>query len=132
MIVSCNWRFCQDWSGSSQVCRTCSAGPVSDLVSTIACHVSKPILMLLPMEDHLLLSLDQRSHPLHLKRELVLDRLAYPRQYLETQVLSQRATALVIESWRDNTSDAHNTAWHEWHCWCTEWDINPISVSGEY
>ena len=82
--------------------------------------------MLLPMEDDLLLSPDQRSHPLQLERKLVLDHLAFPRQYLETQMLSQRAAVLVIESWRDNTSDAHNTAWHKWHCWCTEWDINPF------
>ena len=76
---------------------------ISDLVFMIAHHVSRPILMLLPMEDDLLLSLDQRSHPLQLERELKLDRLAYLRQYFETQVLSQKAAVLVIESWRDNT-----------------------------
>ena len=76
---------------------------ISDLVFTIARHVSRPILMLLPMEDDLLLSPDQRSHPLQLERKLMLDHLAYLRQYLETQVLSQRAAVLVIKSWRDNT-----------------------------
>ena len=59
--------------------------------------------MLLLMEDDLLLSPDQRSHPLQLERKLMLDHLAYLRQYLETQVLSQRAAVLIIESWRDNT-----------------------------
>ena len=49
---------------------------ISDLVSTIACHVIRPILMLLPMEDDLPLSPDQRSHPLQLERELMLDCLA--------------------------------------------------------
>ena len=33
----------------------------------------------------------------------MLDHLAHLRQYLETQVLSQRAAVLIIESWRDNT-----------------------------
>ena len=33
----------------------------------------------------------------------MLDHLAYLRQYLETQVLSQRAAVLIIESWRDKT-----------------------------
>ena len=35
MTVSCNWKFCQDWSGSCRVCRTCSAGPVSYVISTV-------------------------------------------------------------------------------------------------
>ena len=94
----------EDPQRSSQSCMLGSASmTISDLVFTIARHVSRPILMLLPMEDNLLLNPDQRSHPLQLERKLMLDHLAYLRQYLETQVLSQRAAVLVTESWRDNT-----------------------------
>ena len=94
----------EDPQRSSQSCMLDSASmTISDLVFTIAHHVSRPILMLLPMEDNLLLSSDQRSHPLQLERKLMLDCLAYLRQYFETQVLSQRAAVLIIESWRDNT-----------------------------
>jgi len=62
----------------------------------LAILVSFPIL--LPMEDNLFLSLDQSPHPL----QLVSDRLAYLKQHLEMQGLSERAAELIIESWRRN------------------------------
>ena len=64
----------EDPQRSSQSCMLGSASmTISDLVFTIARHGNRPILMLLPMEDDLLLSPDQRSHPLQLERKLMLD-----------------------------------------------------------
>jgi len=57
------------------------------------------------------------------------DCLAYLRQHLELQGLSERVAELITESWRRNTNDAYNTAWCKWHCWYTKWNINPISTS---
>ena len=60
----------EDPQRSSQSCMLGSASmAISDLVFTIARHVSRLILMLLPVEDDLLLSPDQRSHPLQLEKK---------------------------------------------------------------
>ena len=86
--------------------------------------------ILLPTEDYLLLSPDQRSYiSPPAGREPVPGRLAYLRQHFEMQGLSPRAAELLIESWRGNTNDACNSAWRKWLYWCTEQDINPISTS---
>ena len=60
------------------------------------------------------------------ERELMSDCLAYLRQHLELQGLSERVAKLITVSWRRNTNDAYNPTQH---CWCTKWNINPISTS---
>ena len=82
--------------------------------------------ILLPTENYLLLSPDQRPHPLQLEGSLCL---AYLRQHFEMQGLSPRAAELLIKSWIGNTNDAYNSAWRKWLCWCTERNINPISTT---
>ena len=112
--------------------RSCMLGStsmaISDLVSTIARHVSRPTNTI---TDGGRPTSESRPEitPSPAGGELVPDRLAYLRQHLKTQGLSQRATELIIESWRDNTNDAYNTAWRKWYRWCIERDINPISAS---
>ena len=119
----------EDPQGSSRACMFGSTSmAITDLVSTIARHVSRPTNTTTnggrPTSESRPESTSSTA-----RGELVLHRLAYLRQHLETQGLSQRAAELVIESWRDNANDAYNTAWRKWHGWCTERDINPISAS---
>ena len=39
---------------------------------------------------------------------------------------SKRVAKLVIESWRGNRNGVYNVAWHKWHCWYAEQDINSV------
>ena len=101
---------------------------ISNLVSTIARHVSRSTNT---TTDGGRPTSESRPEitPSPARGKLVPDRLAYLRQHLETQGLSQRATELIIESWKDNTNVAYNTAWRKWYRWCAERDINLISAS---
>lgn len=53
--------------------------------------------------------------------------LAYLRKRCRAQDLSERATDLVLKSWRTKTNKSYDSLFGRWNRWCDEWGEDPIS-----
>ena len=84
--------------------------------------------ILLPQYPELLLSPDQKPHPLFAQEEVIPDCVACLRQSYEVQGFSRRVAELLIQSWRNATNSSYNSAWHKWHRWCAGRNCNPTST----
>ena len=60
--------------------------------------------------------------------EDVSSRLAHLRQGFAVQGFSDRVTSLLLQSWREHTHSAYNSAWKKWCSWCLTKQINPFSA----
>ena len=69
------------------------------------------------------------ASPTVTRGEIVPDRMACLRRSYQMQGLSERVAELLIQSWRNNTNSAYNSAWRKWHRWCVERNYNPFSTS---
>ena len=68
------------------------------------------------------------ASPVGTRGEVIPDRMACLRQCYEMQGFSERVAELLVQSWRDNTNSAYNSAWRKWHRWCAERNYNPTST----
>ena len=53
--------------------------------------------------------------------------MAHLRSFCQTEKFSKQASELPRASWRDKSTKAYNSLFHEWECWCAQQDRNPIS-----
>ena len=53
--------------------------------------------------------------------------MAYLRQLYTSQRLSNEATDLILSSWRQKTSQSHDSLCRRWISWCTAWQADPVS-----
>lgn len=94
----------------------------SQLLTMLLDH---PILV--PQFPKLILSPDQKPHPLLLEEELFLTAWSILSKITRCKVF-QRGLQSFSFIPGDNTNSFYNSAWHRWHCWCAEWSYNPTST----
>ena len=51
------------------------------------------------------------------------------RSSLQSQGVSDRASKLILASWRRNTESAYSANWGRWACWCQRNGYNPLSAT---
>ena len=54
-------------------------------------------------------------------------RMEHLRQRYREQELSEKATSLMLKSWRTKTNKSYDTLFTKWHGWCTGRDIDSFS-----
>ena len=58
----------------------------------------------------------------------VPSRMAYLQQGFTVQGFSARVTNILLQSWREHTHTAYNSAWKKWCSWCITKQVNPLSA----
>ena len=67
-----------------------------------------------------------RETPVTSERDLVVSRMAYLKQSLQSEGISPDASRLILAAWRPSTSAVYNSAWKKWHCWCVRRQVDPL------
>ena len=63
------------------------------------------------------------------KRSQSVGRMVHLRQSYQGAGISDKATALLLASWRSSTTKNYNSSWRVWEQWCVQSSTNPISPS---
>ncbi len=53
-------------------------------------------------------------------------RMACIRQSISTRGISDRASKLILASWRPGTNAVYNSAWSKWSSWCKEREVDAL------
>ena len=88
--------------------------------------VRAPIL--LPVRPDILQSPDQIPHPLLVEERMFL--AAWPISGRDSLCRAfQQVTNILLQSWREHTHTAYNSAWKKWCSWCITKQVNPLSAT---
>ena len=60
-----------------------------------------------------------------------ISRLESVRHILESQGISEKATSVILSTWRKGTEASYTSAWRQWNCWCNQRNYDPISAPVE-
>ena len=81
---------------------------------------------LLPRQlDLLRLPGTRKTHPVSSKK-LQAGCTAHFRESLTKKEFSKK-----VSSWRKKTASQYESAWKAWNSWCSDWEINPFSITLE-
>jgi hypothetical protein len=89
--------------------------------------MSVDVPVLIPMNLKTLLSPIREVHPLLQNKTLQLAVWKVSGDPIK-QWDFQSVTNLLLGSWKRGTSNAYNSDWKKWHCWCLEREIDPFSA----
>lgn len=97
----------------------------STLVPSTTRHVSSPTSASSP--DTQPLDQPSRGHtPSNTEQIPISGRMACIQRSAATRGISDRASKLILASWRPGTNAVYNSAWSKWSSWCKEGEVDPL------
>ena len=75
--------------------------------------------------QHVPYCLNTQCHPVQASR-CTIGRMVHLREYCQTKKFSEQALELHIVSWQHESTKSYNSLFHNWECWCTQQNGNPI------
>ena len=95
---------------------------IPTLVSSVAGDVCGPSRIAPNGGQH-----STNTSPIETRPSAPASRMEYLRQRYKHQQLSEKATELMLTSWREKSSKTYESQFQKWASWCGARSINPIS-----